>query len=240
MPHENTSGKGVLAELKLRKGIAFLVLLGSMLAAGAAQAATTTGEPAGNFTRTVYYYRMPVHYGWNVYQLIFRLPYVAPAPAPAPVPAPVPAPAPQPSPASAQQPAPAPGASQADQYERQVLDLVNARRAEAGMAPLAWDARLAALARAKSQDMRDNNYFGHQSPTLGSAFDMMQRAGVKYRYAAENLAAGQRTPQAVVEAWMNSSGHRANIMNPKFTKLGVGFAAGGSYGTYWTQMFIGE
>ena len=92
------------------------------------------------------------------------------------------------------------------------------------------------MARYKSQDMKDNNYFSHTSPVYGSPFDMMKNFGINYRTAAENIAKGQATPQAVVNAWMNSSGHRANILNPSFTKIGVGYVQSGNYRT---QMFIG-
>lgn len=124
-------------------------------------------------------------------------------------------------------------------WERQVVDLVNQERAKAGLQPLESDWQLARVARYKSADMRDVNYFAHQSPTYGSPFEMMQAFGVSYRYAGENIAAGQRSPEEVVTAWMNSSGHRANILNRNFTKIGVGFVEGGSYRYYWTQMFTG-
>jgi uncharacterized YkwD family protein/spore coat assembly protein SafA len=124
-------------------------------------------------------------------------------------------------------------------WEQQVVQLVNAERTKAGLQPLAYDWELSRVARFKSEDMRDRNYFSHQSPTYGSPFDMMRQFGISYRTAGENIAAGQRSPQEVVNAWMNSPGHRANIMNANFTKIGVGLAKGGSYGYYWTQMFAG-
>lgn len=86
--------------------------------------------------------------------------------------------------------------------------------------------------------MKDNNYFSHTSPNYGSPFQMMQDFGIKYSNAGENIAGGQKTPQEVMDAWLNSSGHRANILNKNFTQLGVGYAKGGSYGYYWVQMFI--
>ena len=95
---------------------------------------------------------------------------------------------------------------------------------------------LSRVARYKSQDMKDKGYFSHTSPTYGSPFDMMKKFGITYRSAGENIAKGQRTPQAVVNAWMNSSGHRANILNSSFTQIGVGYVADGNY---WTQMFTG-
>lgn len=126
------------------------------------------------------------------------------------------------------------------QYEQKVVELVNAERAKQGLKPLQVDPELAKVARIKSQDMRDKNYFSHQSPTYGSPFEMMKQFGISYRAAGENIAAGQKTPEAVVEAWMNSPGHRANILNANYTHIGVGYVTGGSYGTYWTQLFIGK
>lgn len=122
-------------------------------------------------------------------------------------------------------------------YEQEVIRLVNAERAKHGLNPLTYDWELGRVARYKSQDMRDNRYFSHNSPTYGTPFQMMKSFGIKYRSAGENIARGQRTPQAVVNAWMNSSGHRANILNASFTHIGVGYVADGNY---WTQMFIGK
>ena len=130
--------------------------------------------------------------------------------------------------------------SSLSQYELKVVELVNAERQKNGLKPLTIDEKLSQVARLKSADMRDNNYFSHQSPTYGSPFDMMKKFGISYRTAGENIAAGQRTPEAVVQAWMNSSGHRANILNANFTHIGVGYVQGDSYGTYWTQQFIGK
>lgn len=85
--------------------------------------------------------------------------------------------------------------------------------------------------------MQRNKYFSHTSPTYGSPFDMMKKFGISFRTAGENIAMGQRTPEEVVNAWMNSSGHRQNILNPNFTHIGVGYVENGNY---WTQMFIGK
>ena len=123
-------------------------------------------------------------------------------------------------------------------FNQQVLDLTNAQRAKAGLSPLKYNATLSNVATLKSQDMRDKRYFSHTSPTYGSPFAMMERFGISYTYAGENIAAGQSTPQAVVTGWMNSPGHRQNILNPNYNQIGIGYAAGGSYGHYWTQMFI--
>ena len=83
--------------------------------------------------------------------------------------------------------------------------------------------------------MQKNNYFDHNSPTYGSPFDMMKKFGISYKSAGENIAQGQRTPEEVVQAWMNSAGHRANILNSGFTHIGVGYVESGNY---WTQEFI--
>lgn len=94
---------------------------------------------------------------------------------------------------------------------------------------------LMGVARAKSEDMAKNNYFSHTSPTYGSPFDQIKSAGISYRSAGENIAKGQRTPQQVVQAWMDSPGHRQNIMNASYTHIGVGFVEAGYY---WTQQFL--
>ncbi len=124
-------------------------------------------------------------------------------------------------------------------FEAQVLSLVNAERAKQGLGKLTNNASLANVARIKSEDMRDKNYFDHQSPTYGSPFDMMAKFGIKYKTAGENIAKGQRTPESVMQAWMNSEGHRKNIMNPAYTQLGVGYVTSSGGTTYWTQQFIG-
>ncbi|MEA5135441.1 MAG: SafA/ExsA family spore coat assembly protein [Candidatus Fimivivens sp.] len=122
------------------------------------------------------------------------------------------------------------------EYETEVLRLVNIERANNGLKPLTMNWELSRVARYKSQDMHDRGYFSHTSPTYGSPFDMMTKFGISYRTAGENIAMGYKTPQAVVTGWMNSPGHRANILNGSFTQMGVGYVASGSY---WTQMFIG-
>lgn len=122
--------------------------------------------------------------------------------------------------------------------ETQILSLVNNERSKVGIKPLVLNWELSRVAKIKCQDMINNNYFSHQSPTYGSPFDMMKKFGISYRSAGENIAAGQKTPQEVMNAWMNSSGHRANILSSNYSELGVGKQNGGSYGVYWTQMFI--
>jgi len=106
-------------------------------------------------------------------------------------------------------------------YERRVVELVNVERQKNGLAPLTLDPAISNVARIKSKDMSDNNYFAHQSPTYGSAGDMLSQHGIRYSAWGENIAAGQRTPEEVVSAWMNSPGHRANILVSHYTKIGV-------------------
>ena len=121
-------------------------------------------------------------------------------------------------------------------FEQQVVDLVNQARKQNGLNPLTLNTKLSDIARMKSQDMLDKGYFDHNSPTYGTPFQMMTNNGISYRTAGENIAMGYTTPQAVMTAWMNSSGHRANILNSSFTQIGVGYVANGNY---WTQEFIG-
>ena len=127
--------------------------------------------------------------------------------------------------------------TQATSTQQEVVNLVNKERAKVGLAALTMDSALTKVAQAKSQDMKDNNYFSHTSPTYGSPFDMMKKFGISYKSAGENIAKGQTSAQQVVEAWMNSEGHRANILDEKFTHIGVGYV---SSGHYWTQMFISK
>lgn len=122
--------------------------------------------------------------------------------------------------------------------EAQVLQLVNAERGKAGLSALTMNGTLSSVAKTKASDMRDKNYFSHDSPTYGSPFDMMKQFGISYSYAGENIAAGQQTAQAVMTAWMNSPGHRQNIMSPNFTQMGIGYSPGGNMSPYWSQMFI--
>jgi|SRR5690625_2445783 len=124
---------------------------------------------------------------------------------------------------------------QLNQYEWQVLELTNQERAKYGLKALQIDYELSRVAREKSRDMQINNYFDHNSPVYGSPFDMMRAYGINYRSAGENIARGQRTPEEVVNAWMNSPGHRENILNNSFTHIGIGYV---DQGNYWTQQFI--
>lgn len=122
-------------------------------------------------------------------------------------------------------------------FEKEVVELTNAERSKQGLKALVMDTELSKVAGIKSQDMKDKNYFDHTSPTYGSPFDMMKSFGINYSAAGENIAMGQTTPQQVVTSWMNSEGHRANILSANFTHIGVGHVQSGNY---WTQMFIGK
>lgn len=121
-------------------------------------------------------------------------------------------------------------------YEAEVVRLVNEIRQSNGLQPLTANWELSRVARYKSQDMKDKGYFSHTSPTYGSPYQMIRAFGLSFRTAGENIAKGYSTPRAVVNGWMNSSGHRANILNASYTQIGVGYVA---QGNYWTQMFIG-
>ena len=167
-------------------------------------------------------------------------PQPKPEPQPAPQPAPQPQPKPEPQPVPQQEPkAKLETGQQFSQFQKRVVELVNIERQKEGLQPLSADALLMKGAAAKSQDMVENGYFSHNSPKYGSPFAMMKTFGISYRYAGENIASGQASPESVVRAWMNSPGHRANIMSSKFNKIGVGYAytTGGSYHHFWTQWF---
>ncbi|MCR2043873.1 CAP domain-containing protein [Anaerosalibacter massiliensis] len=124
----------------------------------------------------------------------------------------------------------------ANAEELEVVKLVNIERKKAGLSPLTHSDELSKVARVKSQDMADKNYFDHNSPTYKDPFTMMKNFGIKYRQAGENIAKGYSSADSVVKGWMNSPGHRANILNPNFNKIGVGYVNKGGT-TYWTQMF---
>lgn len=146
-------------------------------------------------------------------------------------------PAPAPVVTKPAQPAPSTDqgtATEKSDFAKQVVELVNKERANAGLKPLQSDEKLTKVAMIKAQDMYKNNYFDHQSPTLGSPFDLMKAQGVQYRTAGENIAKGQRTPEEVMNAWMNSKGHRQNILNANYTSIGVAY-----YNGEWVQEFTG-
>lgn len=126
-----------------------------------------------------------------------------------------------------------PSASSPSGFQDQVVKLVNAERAKHGLSPLQHRADLKNVAQKKAQDLINSNYFSHTSPNYGSPFQMLKTFGISYRAAGENIAKGQTTPQEVMNSWMNSSGHRANILSAKYNCIGVGFYHGA-----WVQMFI--
>ncbi|HET7627196.1 MAG TPA: CAP domain-containing protein [Bacillales bacterium] len=160
------------------------------------------------------------------------------------IPSPGKSPKQDPSPTQPQPvPQPSPGGSddqqqndQLNKYEQQVIVLTNQERTKRGLKPLKTDVDLSKMARDKSRDMAVHHYFAHNSPTYGSPFDMMKAYGISYNYAGENIAKGQRSPEEVVNAWMNSKGHRENILNPHYTHIGVGYI---SEGNIWSQEFTG-
>lgn len=121
------------------------------------------------------------------------------------------------------------------QEEQRVIELTNQHRVENGLSELQADEELTGVARKKSTDMQQNNYFSHTSPTYGSPFDMIRDFRISYSSAGENIAQGQQTPEQVVQAWMDSPGHRENILNGTYTHIGVGYDPNGNH---WTQLFI--
>ena len=125
-------------------------------------------------------------------------------------------------------------------FQKEVVRLVNVERQKQGLGKLSLNAKLSNVATLKSQDMINKNYFDHTSPTYGSSFDMMKQFNISYKTAGENIAKGQKTPAEVVKAWMNSQGHRENILNKNYTEIGIGVAKDANGTLYWTQMFIGK
>ncbi len=123
-------------------------------------------------------------------------------------------------------------------FESQVFELINQRRAENGVAPLEKDNHLREAAYLHSKDMADNNFMSHTGSDGSSFSTRIRRTAFAGSPGGENVASGQRTPEQVMEAWMNSSGHRRNILNAQFRYVGVGVHEGGRYGSYsWTQVF---
>lgn len=123
--------------------------------------------------------------------------------------------------------------------ELEVFNLINAQRTKNGLSALKIDAEVQNVARIKAQDMVNNNYFDHNSPTYGTPFNMLNSFKVSYKTAGENIA-GNSSNSAAVTAWMNSSGHKANILNSSFNYTGIGVVNGSKYGKIYVQMFIGK
>lgn len=122
--------------------------------------------------------------------------------------------------------------------ENEVVRLVNIQRAKAGLPALKINWQLSRVARYKSADMANKGYFSHNSPTYGTPFQMMENFGLSFTAAGENIAYGQRTPAEVMDGWMNSPGHRSNIMSGSFSEIGVGLAKNSNGVCYWTQQFM--
>ena len=129
--------------------------------------------------------------------------------------------------------------SELSKDELEVFNLINTQRVNNGLSALKIDSEVQNVARIKAKDMADNNYFSHTSPTYGSPFDMLKKFGISYKSAGENIA-GNSSNQAAVTAWMNSSGHKANILNSSFNYTGIGVVSSNKYGKIYVQMFIGK
>ena len=123
--------------------------------------------------------------------------------------------------------------------EKEVFDLINKQRTNNGLEALKNDSEVQRVARIKAQDMVDNNYFSHTSPTYGSPFDMLKSFKISYKTAGENIA-GNSSNSSAVTAWMNSSGHKANILNSNFNYTGIGVVSSPKYGKMYVQLFIGK
>lgn len=209
-----------------------LILIVSMLIIGIIPALGYTKYYSTKYSTNQTYYK-PGSYSTKYYYYYRNNPTTSPVPQPS-----QPSKPSQPStpaPTTPSNPAPSSGLT-AD--ESKMVNLVNQARTEQGVKPLSVNSQLVTLARRKSQDMVDKNYFSHTSPTYGSPFDMMKNAGVKYSTAGENIA-GAATTESAHQNLMNSPGHRANILNSSFTQIGIGIVSGSLYGKIFTQMFIG-
>ena len=123
--------------------------------------------------------------------------------------------------------------------EKEVFDLINNQRTQNGLSALKLDTETLRVARIKAQDMVDNNYFSHNSPTYGLPFQMLNSFKISYKTAGENIA-GNSSNSAAVTAWMNSSGHKANILNSSFNYTGIGVVKGSKYGKIYVQLFLGK
>lgn len=123
--------------------------------------------------------------------------------------------------------------------EKEVFDLINKQRTNNGLSALKVDSEVQRVARIKAQDMVDNNYFSHNSPTYGSPFDMLKSFKITYKTAGENIA-GNSSNSGAVTSWMNSSGHKANILSSNFNYTGIGVVKSPKYGKMYAQIFIGK
>lgn len=123
--------------------------------------------------------------------------------------------------------------------EQEVFNLINKQRTANGLSALKVNSEVQRVAKIKAQDMVNNSYFSHNSPTYGSPFEMLQSFKVSYKTAGENIA-GNSSNSGAVNAWMNSSGHKANILNSSFNYTGIGVVSSPKYGKVYVQMFIGK
>lgn len=123
--------------------------------------------------------------------------------------------------------------------EKEVFDLINQQRINNGLSSLKIDNEVQKVARIKAQDMVNNNYFAHESPTYGTPFQMLKNFGINYKSAGENIA-GNSTNAGAVNAWMNSPGHKSNILNSSYNYTGIGVVSSDKYGKIYVQMFIGK
>ena len=149
-----------------------------------------------------------------------------------------PAETPDETPEKAPSETPAPSGGDLQAARQAVLELVNAARAEDGKSPLTLNDALCGVAQLRAEEIVQS--FSHTRPNGSSCFTAIQEAGISYHALGENIAAGQRGPAAVMDSWMNSEGHRANILSGNFSSIGIGYVSSGSgYGHYWVQMFLG-
>ena len=123
-----------------------------------------------------------------------------------------------------------------DAFAAEVVQLVNEERQKAGLSPLTVNVQAVEAAQIRAQEIE--SVFSHTRPNGTSFVTALSEAGVSYSGAGENIAYGQKTPEQVMEAWMNSQGHRANILNSSFTSIGVGHYQNNRGVSYWTQLFI--
>ncbi len=123
--------------------------------------------------------------------------------------------------------------------EQEVCNLINQQRTNQGLAALKIDTEVQRVARIKAQEMVDKNYISHTSPTYGSPFDMLNSFKITYKTAGENIA-GNSSNSAAVTGWMNSSGHKANILNSQYQYTGIGVVSGSKYGKIYVQIFVGR
>lgn len=128
----------------------------------------------------------------------------------------------------------APSAASTSTFALDVFKIVNQQRKKAGLKPILFNKKLSSIAMIKAKDLKVNKYFSHTSPKLGTPFQLLKSKGVKYRYAGENIAMGQRTPSQVMKDWMNSKGHKANILNKNYKYIGIAYYQG-----EWVQLFTG-